>query len=72
MLGNSYEHKCPQGVQKLSILFIVAEEVSMAILNSPTKKINLEKILEKIAEKYHQNEIVINCIESLKTSIKPS
>ena len=66
--GSGYTTELSSVIVKLSILFIVAEEVALAILKSPREKINLSGIFKEIIKKYNDNDNVSKCISALSKS----
>lgn len=67
--GYGYTTYLGPQIKKLSIAFIVAEEVSVSILKSPRKKINLNGVFNEIIKKYHENTDVKACLASLSKAI---
>jgi hypothetical protein len=68
--GSGYSTELSSEIVKLSILFIVAEEVALAILKSPREKINLLGIFKEIIKKYNDNENVSKCLSALSKSFE--
>lgn len=64
--GQGYPAAISPQVSKLSTLFIAAEEFSVAILNSPKAKINLNSVFKEIVEKHSTNKEIPKCLEAIK------
>jgi hypothetical protein len=68
--GVGYSTDFAEQIKKLSIVFIVAEEVSCSILKSPREKINLRGIFKEINLKYKDNAIVAKCLDALTVAFE--
>jgi len=70
--GIGFPRQISPQVQKLGILFLAAEEFSLAILSSPRAKINVGEVFGQIKEKFSESTEIPKCLEALKKSFKKS
>lgn len=68
--GQGFPNTISPQVQKLGVLFMVAEEFAVAILTSTRAKINLPSVFKQITQKFEGNKEVPLVLEAIKKNLK--